>query len=230
MIDEQSKRYAKGIRAISQCAALLFGLHLHGQSPKGPVFSDGELFPDSATLGDILLWRENGGLYQREAKNWKRIELPDGVVDVFTCQALAVAELPLRTSIIFPDLVRNYPVKAIISCWDSLAELNLGDSFVLVDIRVGKSADERQLTPQVTKKFHSTCMIDGVMVWCVPAFLGNMSQFSANEFRNWGAINARGQWVIEPRYDKPFRFIDGVARVIHYGQKRKINLRGEFVD
>lgn len=209
---------------------LLLSLHLHGQSPRPPTYSTGDRLPATATQGDLFLWTDNAGLYRWEAKDWERIALPDGVIDVFTCRAMVVAELPMRTSIIFPDFIRNYPVKASVSCWDSVAEVTIGDRFMLVDTRMGKSASERQLTPEVTKTLYATIVIRGVTGWCVPAFHGDMRLYDTKEFKNWGILNARGRWVIEPRYDKPFRFVDGVARVIYYGQKRKINLRGEFVD
>jgi hypothetical protein len=42
--------------------------------------------------------------------------------------------------------------------------------------------------------------------------------------------NSNGQWLIEPKFDQPFRFQNGFAEVIYYGQRRKINEKGEFVE
>jgi hypothetical protein len=42
-------------------------------------------------------------------------------------------------------------------------------------------------------------------------------------------IDNHGQWLIEPKFDSPFHFQSGLAEVIHYGQKRKINEKGEFI-
>jgi hypothetical protein len=43
-------------------------------------------------------------------------------------------------------------------------------------------------------------------------------------------IGNRGYWLIEPKFDAPFHFENGIAEVLYYGQKRKINEKGEFVE
>jgi hypothetical protein len=47
---------------------------------------------------------------------------------------------------------------------------------------------------------------------------------------NWGILGGNGQWLIEPKYDARFHFQNGIAEVLYYGQKRKINEKGEFVE
>jgi hypothetical protein len=46
----------------------------------------------------------------------------------------------------------------------------------------------------------------------------------------WGILGTNGKWLINPIFDKPFRFVDGIAEVVYLGQKRKINMQGAFVD
>ncbi len=46
----------------------------------------------------------------------------------------------------------------------------------------------------------------------------------------WGILGTDGRWLIEPIFDAPFHFQNGIAEVLYYGQKRKINEKGEFVE
>ncbi len=50
------------------------------------------------------------------------------------------------------------------------------------------------------------------------------------DMRTWGMLGTNGQWLIEPKFDAPFGFQNGFADVIYYGQKRRINEKGEFVE
>ncbi len=53
---------------------------------------------------------------------------------------------------------------------------------------------------------------------------------SCDGLHTWGFLGSNGQWLIEPKFDGRFRFENGVADVVYYGQKRKINEKGEFVE
>jgi hypothetical protein len=64
----------------------------------------------------------------------------------------------------------------------------------------------------------------------LPQFVPSTEDFLMKRLRNWGMLAADGKWVIEPRFDGPFRFQNGFAAVLYYGQKRKINEKGEFVE
>jgi hypothetical protein len=50
-----------------------------------------------------------------------------------------------------------------------------------------------------------------------------------SDLRTWGFLSVQGEWLIEPKFDEPFYFVDGIAEVVYYGQKREINEEGEFV-
>ncbi len=53
---------------------------------------------------------------------------------------------------------------------------------------------------------------------------------NCSSLHTWGLLDHEGHWRIAPQYDKPFHFQDGIAEVTYYGQKRKINEQGEFVE
>ena len=57
------------------------------------------------------------------------------------------------------------------------------------------------------------------------AIAGDIENYHA-----WGMIDLEGFWLIQPIFDRPFLFQDGFAAVIYYGQQRKINEKGEFVE
>lgn len=208
---------------------LLLHTLAYGQTATKPQLFEGEQFPSDARLGDYFLYSERASLYRWESKDWKRLDLPDGVIDAYLCGDILVAELPLRTSIILPDLVRNYPAKVTVACWDSLAEFIIEDRFVLVDNRPGLAADARQLTPEVPIKLYSTFLLNGWQAWCAPSFNAGMAGIASKDYRNWGVIDAQSRWVIPPQYDRSFRFVEGQAKVIYYGERQVINERGERV-
>ena len=51
-----------------------------------------------------------------------------------------------------------------------------------------------------------------------------------HDIHTWGILGENGEWLILPIFDAPFGFQDGFAEVMYYGQKRKINEKGEFVE
>ena len=59
---------------------------------------------------------------------------------------------------------------------------------------------------------------------------GELLLYQWGEIRSWGIIGQSGTWLIEPKYDAPFHFENGIAEVLYYGQRRKINEKGEFVE
>ncbi len=72
--------------------------------------------------------------------------------------------------------------------------------------------------------------IAGIMAYCAVANIRPNNPIECNEMRTWGMIGFNGHWLIEPKYDAPFHFQNGIADVLYYGQKRKINEKGEFVE
>lgn len=71
----------------------------------------------------------------------------------------------------------------------------------------------------------------GLASFSVPATMAIYIQARQSDLaKNWGLLGTNGQWLIEPKFDAPFHFQNGIADVIYYGEKRKINEKGEFVD
>ncbi len=64
----------------------------------------------------------------------------------------------------------------------------------------------------------------------LPQFVASTEDFLMKQLRNWGMLGANGKWLIQPIYDAPFLFQNGIAEVVYYGQKRKINEKGEVVE
>ncbi len=76
----------------------------------------------------------------------------------------------------------------------------------------------------------STAQIQGQWSICLPLWRDAGRIMKSSDIHCWGMINKAGQWLIEPKFDGPFSFQNGFAEVLYYGQKRKINEKGEFVE
>jgi hypothetical protein len=67
-------------------------------------------------------------------------------------------------------------------------------------------------------------------VFCIARSLAAIAPVDCSRLRTWGMIDVNGNWRVEPKFDEPFHFKSGIAEVLYYGQKRKINENGEFVE
>ncbi len=72
--------------------------------------------------------------------------------------------------------------------------------------------------------------LQGDRVYCFPRYHPGLERYNCAELRNWGMMDAQGNWRIEPMFDKPFTFIDGVADVVYMGQHRNIDEEGMFLE
>lgn len=70
--------------------------------------------------------------------------------------------------------------------------------------------------------------VRGEGVYCFPQYIQGLERYNCFDLKNWGMMNATGQWLIEPQFDKPFHFEDGVARVVFKGQHYEIDEQGNF--
>ncbi len=66
--------------------------------------------------------------------------------------------------------------------------------------------------------------------FCIARSLSAIAPVDCNGLRCWGMMDVNGNWRVEPKFDGPFHFENGIAEVLYYGQKRKINEKGEFVE
>ena len=72
--------------------------------------------------------------------------------------------------------------------------------------------------------------VAGVLSASLPQYKPGTADLWWEEMRNWGILGQNGQWIVEPKFDEAFRFHNGFADVLYYGEKRKINEKGEFVE
>jgi WG containing repeat len=72
--------------------------------------------------------------------------------------------------------------------------------------------------------------IDGKLYYCLPKGTDRVDLLDCDEIHGWGLLGTDGNWFIEPIFDGAFTFKNGIAEVKYYGQKRKINTQGEFVE
>lgn len=63
---------------------------------------------------------------------------------------------------------------------------------------------------------------------CVPEYSHKLSGYCL-DLHTWGQLDYNGHWRIAPKYDKPFHFQNGIAEVVYYGKKLKIDENGEVV-
>lgn len=74
-----------------------------------------------------------------------------------------------------------------------------------------------------------TQYLRGDTVYCATAFPSIIGWAINQNIRAWGLLDRHGNWIVEPKFDEPFFFKGGIADVVYYGEKRKINEKGEFV-
>jgi hypothetical protein len=73
--------------------------------------------------------------------------------------------------------------------------------------------------------------IQGISAYCLTSTSPSPNIFIYDwRVHYWGMLGTNGKWLIEPLFDDPFVFQNGIADVLYYGQKRKINEKGEFVE
>lgn len=118
-------------------------------------------------------------------------------------------------------------------CGERLLACRLDEGWRFLDSEMAHPLDNINLA----MPFQADCgelkpdTIGGEVCFCTARFVGRvLEQFYCKDMRNWGMMNGKGQWLIEPQFDAPFYFQDGFAEVVYYGQKRKINAQGEFVN
>jgi hypothetical protein len=74
-------------------------------------------------------------------------------------------------------------------------------------------------------------IVHGKPAYCVTMYdLQEHGLVSLSEVHGWGILALSGEWLVEPKFDKPFEFTGGFAEVLYYGEKRRINENGEFVE
>jgi hypothetical protein len=126
-----------------------------------------------------------------------------------------------KEAILFVDFQEVIMEDSILLLVDSMYVVVLGTTdTVLSDFR--RNTDKR-----ADVEIPDTVL--GIKAYSLPPNISIMN-YQENQLRNWGMLGVNGHWLIEPKFDQPFRFQNGFAEVIYYGQRRKINEKGEFVE
>ena len=73
-------------------------------------------------------------------------------------------------------------------------------------------------------------LLNGQRVYCLPQVVDSRKIYQREDYRNWGLMDGKGRWIIDPIYDKPFKFQDGIAKVEKYGRKMRIDAKGQVVE
>lgn len=73
-------------------------------------------------------------------------------------------------------------------------------------------------------------LLDGQRVYSLPQVVDSRKIYLREDYRNWGLMDGKGRWIIDPIYDKPFKFQDGIAKVEKYGRKMRIDAKGQVVE
>jgi hypothetical protein len=107
------------------------------------------------------------------------------------------------------------------------------EGFILIDndqrMRSILNAESDTVATVVSNCVIYTDTIRGEQVFCFPQYQPGLERFNCGSLRNWGMMNAQGQWLIQPDYDKPFRFEGGEAAVVLKGRHFRIDEQGREV-
>lgn len=158
------------------------------------------------------------------------------VDNVWLCNALVVVEYNRYVEFFAPTGGQegSCPQRYFICKESIVGAIGFAPDIQLVDNRPypGRN-DNRRLTEFLygNHGVPKSEIVAGIEAYCFPQNVpGHLFTMDYKELHNWGMIGVNAQWLIEPKFDAPFHFKNGTAEVLYYGQKRKINEKGEFVE
>jgi hypothetical protein len=194
-------------------------LEAHAQQPR----SSPE-FPKHPKEGEWLFSREAHGVWIYQSSAWKQLEIKDCRSFVQCNNHVIVKD---GSTYLLADLKGN-----ILS--SKSPDIRCFHDFIIVggqnhlDYLLNDRGDT--LTPIVNNCKIFTDTLAGEAVFCFPAYSPGLEKYSCLELRNWGMMDAKGKWVIEPRFDRPFNFQNGKAEVKEKGIYRWIDENGETME
>jgi hypothetical protein len=193
--------------------------------------AEGKKLPNSATENDWFLNTKDQRIYRYTNAKWSMFR-------VARCTRTAICHkfLLLHYEDGSMDLVKangksakpNYQIRFQFQCYDSISTMEAGENFILFDNQ-GTTLAEINMRMCKGKQIIE---FQGKIAFCVPEYVNSFESgpIPCNILKNWGMMDTDGKWRIEPKFDGPFDFKNGIAEVRYYGQKRKINEKGEFVE
>jgi hypothetical protein len=195
-----------------------------GQGDPNKFFPNGYWFLDS--VGHQVYIFLQG--YHGDSR-WDAVDSAN-VDTIYACHEKMVARTPQVTKIYF-NPVTVFTVQGCI-CSDSLLWTWDWISLSVYDWH-GGYADWRLNVDSdlaLCNGSYQPDTVSGQLGFCLPQTSQRLSRFDCDDIANWGIIGVNGHWLIDPIYDDPFHFQNGIAEVLYYGQNRKINEKGEFVE
>ena len=121
-----------------------------------------------------------------------------------------------------------------IICHDSIIAMIWDNGYVQFSAtRSGIKDEDRFLTSpyRYGAKGVTSQIVQSRESYCAPEYIPKFQHPGKDDpYRNWGMLSVDAQWIVAPIFDGPFHFKNGIAEVLYYGQKRKINEKGEFVE
>jgi hypothetical protein len=202
---------------------LLFAFAMAGMTAWAqPRFSIGEKVPRTGKIGDWFYCTADDNTFVYLEHGWNR-RTNLRLDHIYFCDGLAVLQDRVNTQII---RLNGEPLVVV------GAKSYFVDSLV---IKIGKieyfETNWARLMVYRSKNCNAFNFpkVQGQSALCVPRYFGRMG-IPAEDCKTWGMLGTNGKWLIEPQFDGPFKFVNGIAEVMYYGVKRKINEMGEFVD
>jgi hypothetical protein len=193
--------------------------------------SVGNEFPETPRENEWFRQYDTKELWHYEDDEWK-LYSTDACTGAEVCGDFIVVKINHRSwEVIQPDglLISYYmPDISKVVCFDSLMVWEgFGQNFY-----VDKKGTALAHLWSVWCGDAKLDTLQSQTCYCVPqlALDSNSQPLGCDVLKNWGMLGTNAKWLIEPKFDQPFRFQDGFAEVLYYGEKRKINEKGEFVE
>lgn len=180
-------------------------------------------FPRHPKEGEWLFSREAHGVWIYKGAQWKQLDIKDCRSLVHCNRHVIIKD---GSSYLLADLQGNILSRhsLYIHCFHDFIVVSGRNH---IDYLLNDQGDT--LTPFVNNCRIYADTLEGEPVFCFPAYSPGLEKYSCLELRNWGMMDARGKWVIEPKYDRPFNFQNGKATVKEKGIYREINEQGTTI-
>lgn len=205
---------------VGTALLLLAALQLQAQVR----LTTGSTFPDAPANHEWFYDSLKGNIHWCQDGNWTKLIAATPKKVVTFGNVLKVNFPSYKLACFFAPELQRVIVDTILQR-DSVTILLSADR----QIYVGPAGILSLLDTKPYKHLKPT-RIQGMEAYVLPLYLPLLTEWSANEVRVWGMLGCNGKWLIEPKFDGPFVFRNGFAEVLHYGQRKRINEKGEFVE
>jgi hypothetical protein len=166
-----------------------------------------------------------------------RWELRDSETDkVGTCRSFMISESVEGKTIFERNGTVAFPTAFSYQCADSIFVVHSGKFNAIERSKKVSFFDQSgKLVRFYDNHTHYIHEIQwkGGLAWSLPGYDpvdGKIDIPLGEQIHNWGVFAGNGRWVIQPIYDLPVKFVNGIAEVRYYGKPLKINENGETVE